>query len=298
MPCSPTCAHAPRRPHDQPVAANLLDRQFTAGAPNQRWVGDTTEFVIGESGKARGPRPATRPPKPVSSSRLDRPPHPRAVDRVARPVAHRSAHRAAVQAELRFGRVTLVPGPSFWLTMPELCRFYGIGIRYFTGTRYARCPRSKKRSRDLPGSTGNFPGCDPWWGQRLTRIGRQHWAVPPVPRSEVRRAWGGCPESAHPGPQKPGLRDDLRDTARDLASAASRFPGAFPMTAESARNTTRKTAVSPEQTRSASIGATGWRRGQSPANPSRHEFGQVPAECCTHACAPEHNGQRNYHHAL
>jgi transposase InsO family protein len=37
--------------HDQPVAANLLDRQFTAAAPNQRWVGDTTEFVIGESSK-------------------------------------------------------------------------------------------------------------------------------------------------------------------------------------------------------------------------------------------------------
>lgn len=37
--------------HDQPVAANLLDRQFTAARPNQRWVGDTTEFVIGESGK-------------------------------------------------------------------------------------------------------------------------------------------------------------------------------------------------------------------------------------------------------
>ena len=37
--------------HDQPVAGNLLDRQFTAEAPNQRWVGDTTEFVIGESGK-------------------------------------------------------------------------------------------------------------------------------------------------------------------------------------------------------------------------------------------------------
>lgn len=37
--------------HDQPVAANLLDRQFTAVAPNQRWVGDTSEFVIGESGK-------------------------------------------------------------------------------------------------------------------------------------------------------------------------------------------------------------------------------------------------------
>ena len=37
--------------HGQPVAANLLDRQFTAAAPNRRWVGDATEFVIGESGK-------------------------------------------------------------------------------------------------------------------------------------------------------------------------------------------------------------------------------------------------------
>jgi len=37
--------------HDQPVAANLLDRQFTADAANQRWVGDTTAFVIGDSGK-------------------------------------------------------------------------------------------------------------------------------------------------------------------------------------------------------------------------------------------------------
>ncbi len=37
--------------HDQPVAANLLDRQFGAAAPNQRWVSDTTEFVIGSSGK-------------------------------------------------------------------------------------------------------------------------------------------------------------------------------------------------------------------------------------------------------
>ena len=37
--------------HDQPVAANLLDRQLEGAAPNQRWVGDTTEFVIGSSGK-------------------------------------------------------------------------------------------------------------------------------------------------------------------------------------------------------------------------------------------------------
>ena len=37
--------------HDDPIAANLLDRQFTATAPNQRWAGDTTEFRIGESQK-------------------------------------------------------------------------------------------------------------------------------------------------------------------------------------------------------------------------------------------------------
>jgi len=37
--------------HDQPIAANLLDRQFDAARPNQRWVGDTTEFVIGSGAK-------------------------------------------------------------------------------------------------------------------------------------------------------------------------------------------------------------------------------------------------------
>jgi putative transposase len=43
--------HTTMSDHDQPVADNVLDRQFTAAAPNQRWVGDTTEFVIGESSK-------------------------------------------------------------------------------------------------------------------------------------------------------------------------------------------------------------------------------------------------------
>ena len=37
--------------HDQPVAANVLAQDFVADAPNQRWVGDTTEFVIRSSGK-------------------------------------------------------------------------------------------------------------------------------------------------------------------------------------------------------------------------------------------------------
>ena len=31
--------------HDQPVAANLLNREFEATQPNQRWVGDTTELT-------------------------------------------------------------------------------------------------------------------------------------------------------------------------------------------------------------------------------------------------------------
>jgi putative transposase len=43
--------HTTMSDHDQPVADNLLDRQFEAEAPNQRWVGDTTEFVIGTSAK-------------------------------------------------------------------------------------------------------------------------------------------------------------------------------------------------------------------------------------------------------
>jgi putative transposase len=37
--------------HDQPVAANVLARQSAAERPNQRWVGDTTEFLIGSGAK-------------------------------------------------------------------------------------------------------------------------------------------------------------------------------------------------------------------------------------------------------
>jgi putative transposase len=33
------------------LADNVLARDFTAAAPNQRWVSDTTEFVIGDSAK-------------------------------------------------------------------------------------------------------------------------------------------------------------------------------------------------------------------------------------------------------
>ena len=37
--------------HDDPIAPNVLERQFEAARPNQRWVSDTTEFVIGPTGK-------------------------------------------------------------------------------------------------------------------------------------------------------------------------------------------------------------------------------------------------------
>jgi putative transposase len=40
-----------RSDHDHPVAANVLDRQFTAEKPNQRWVGDTSEFLVGQGTK-------------------------------------------------------------------------------------------------------------------------------------------------------------------------------------------------------------------------------------------------------
>lgn len=37
--------------HDLPVAPNILDRRFEADAPNQRWVGDTTELRVGDNGR-------------------------------------------------------------------------------------------------------------------------------------------------------------------------------------------------------------------------------------------------------
>ncbi len=37
--------------NDQPIPDNILDRRFEADVPNQRWVGDTTELVIGSGGK-------------------------------------------------------------------------------------------------------------------------------------------------------------------------------------------------------------------------------------------------------
>jgi len=37
--------------HEQPVADNMLGRNFEADAPNQRWVGDTTEMLTLDGAK-------------------------------------------------------------------------------------------------------------------------------------------------------------------------------------------------------------------------------------------------------
>jgi transposase InsO family protein len=37
--------------HDQPVPANVLNQEFSADAPDQRWVADTTELTIGSSSR-------------------------------------------------------------------------------------------------------------------------------------------------------------------------------------------------------------------------------------------------------
>ena len=72
--------------HDQPVAANLLDRQFEADAPNQRWVGDTTAYgatkrprlvwlLAGRPLMARvaSPTCASRIPNSLAASRIEAP---------------------------------------------------------------------------------------------------------------------------------------------------------------------------------------------------------------------------------
>ena len=37
--------------HDQPIAPNVLERNFSAAAPNQRWVSDTTEMLTASGGR-------------------------------------------------------------------------------------------------------------------------------------------------------------------------------------------------------------------------------------------------------
>ena len=144
-------------------------------------------------------------------------------------------------------------------------------------------PNARRRVRSLPsikkkiaGSTGisrDLPGCDPWWGQRLTRIGRQHWAVPgaPDPRSALR---GRVSRERPPRTTKPGSRDDLVHTGRPPRLGRPSFLRRFSRDRRNRLKSTENPTLAPARSRSASIGATGWRRGQSRANPSRHDLGK------------------------
>ena len=53
--------------HDQPIAANVLGREFAAAAPNQRWVGDTTEMLTTSGGKSTSRRSSTSSPDTASA---------------------------------------------------------------------------------------------------------------------------------------------------------------------------------------------------------------------------------------
>ena len=94
-------------------------------------------------------------------------------------------------------------------------------------------------------------------------------------RGPIRRPWEGCPGrlSRAPHPDH-GNRPARRSPAyrRHLAPDVSRLLGAAPATVEIARHSQKKLGAAPKRSRSASIGRTGWRGGQSRANPSRHEF--------------------------
>ena len=43
--------HTTGKERDDPIAASILARDFSAAAPNQRWISNTTEFVIGDGTK-------------------------------------------------------------------------------------------------------------------------------------------------------------------------------------------------------------------------------------------------------
>ena len=120
-----------------------------------------------------------------------------------------------------------------------LLEIVGQGVRPVEPDPLRSLSSIKKKIADLPGSTGISRDATLGGANDLHGSGDSIGPCPrsPDPRSAVR---GRVSRERPPRTTKPGLRDDLRDTTRDLASAASRFPGAFPVTAESAQNTTRK----------------------------------------------------------
>ena len=159
------------------------------------------------------------------------------------------------------------------------CYFSTFSSQLRGGTRIV----TKVLTRDNPGQPGMTPGCDLARAQRLTgratELGRAE--------ARFRRPWEGCPGrlSRAPHPDH-GNRPARRSPAyrRHLAPDVSRLLGAAPATVEIARHSQKKLGAAPERSRSASIGRTGWRWGQSRANPSRRDSrpvcrGRTTVEC-------------------
>ena len=127
------------------------------------------------------------------------------------------------------------------------------------------------RSKNDPEYTGIFrdnrdadsQACQPRAG-----IGRQDWAVPrPLIRGSP--CARGCSLECPPRTSTMSSRDDRPHSGRRLVLGAVRLSRHSSREPCDRPNTTRKTGVNPERSRSASTLVTGWRRGQSPANPSR-----------------------------
>ena len=111
-------------------------------------------------------------------------------------------------------------------------------------------------------------------GMRLARAQRLTGRETELGRDEARSAvrGRGVPGGSHVRPTRTtetGSRDARPLTSRHLVLGTSRPPGAVLATAELVPIQRENRGEPPERSRSASIGRTGWRWGQAPANPSR-----------------------------
>ena len=124
---------------------------------------------------------------------------------------------------------------------------------------------------------------------RLARAQRLTGRATELGRAEARSAvrGGGVPGGSHVRPTRTtetGPRDDRPHTGATFAPDVSRLLGAAPATVEIARHPQKKLGAAPERSRSPSISRTGWRWGQSRANPSRRDSrpvcrGRTTVEC-------------------
>ena len=96
---------------------------------------------------------------------------------------------------------------------------------------------------------------------------------PRRPRSDVRLLREGCPRklsrSAHLGPRNPARETIARRPAPTSLQTCLVFSAPRPRPSKSPGIHRKKLWVAPERSRSAIISRTGWRWGQSRANPSR-----------------------------